>query len=186
MTTVAPVLTGADSVDYAQEQRFTTQLKAVHEPNPPEADAGPRTWTVTVDGGTPITGYRPAWAENDPSQDVTADRIGAVLPDLGMYRYYDGSAGVPIFCAADGDRPAGPLALPMLRAVMTVHPYREAAQQQPTVDVEVLGDSDEWMENLTPEQLADVIAAVRAQCDRLDQVHADLIAARADWEANAR
>ncbi|WP_062207926.1 hypothetical protein [Streptomyces sp. NBRC 109706] len=168
-----------------QVTALAAQLDASRRADTP-AETEAHTWTLTVDGGTSITGYRPAWAKNDPSRDVTAERIGAVLSDLGMYRYYDGSAGVPVFHAADGDQPAGPLGLPMLRAVMNVHPYREAAQQQPTVDVEVLGDSDEWMENLTPEQLADVIATVRAQCDRLDQVHTDLIAARADWEANAR
>jgi hypothetical protein len=154
-----------------------------------DTDAEPaegRTWTLTIEGGGSITHHLPAWAENDPSQTVAPDDLSRILADVGCWRYFEGSAEVPV--SVPGEPGEGPkvIDLPLLSAAMNVHPYRpDRRQRKPTVSLELLEDVA-WIEDLDPDGLADVIGKLRAQCDRLEHVHAQLVAARADWEENAR
>ncbi|MEU5417918.1 hypothetical protein [Streptomyces sp. NPDC020667] len=77
------------------------------------------------------------------------------------------------------DAEHGTLAMPVLSARISVHPYSETSTWRiPHVTLEPW--QDEVMECLDPAEFAAVIAQVRAHCDRLDGVLARLVAARAE------
>ncbi|WP_435245880.1 DUF6907 domain-containing protein [Streptomyces sp. NRRL F-5630] len=103
----------------------------------------------------------------------------AFLSDVCCFRYYDGSAPVPLFWPGED---AGVEQTSLLSPVMDVRPFSDTeARCTPVVNVAVI--EDHVVEDMGPAQLEAFIATVRAQCDRLDGVLADLIAARAAWNA---
>ncbi|MEU9624954.1 hypothetical protein [Streptomyces sp. NPDC048155] len=69
---------------------------------------------------------------------------------------------------------------PVLAGRINVDPYNEDAKRRvPHVNLNVF--KDEVMECLSPDDFAAVIAAVRAHCDGLEKVHAQLVQARAEY-----
>ncbi|GAA2972308.1 DUF6907 domain-containing protein [Streptomyces enissocaesilis] len=111
---------------------------------------------------------------SDHKDDLASGEFKA---DVTCYRYYDG-VELPVFFADDKSTGGD-----VLRSVIDVHPYSEVAERQlPCVNLEVI--EDHWIQDLDPDGLADVIAKLRGQLDQLDQVHAQLVQARADWAAS--
>ncbi|MGE9696700.1 DUF6907 domain-containing protein [Streptomyces sp. CH6] len=101
----------------------------------------------------------------------------AFLSDVCCYRYYDGSNTVPMFWPG---KDAGTEQTALLSPVMDVRPFSDTeARCTPVVSVAVV--EDRVVEDMGPAELEAFIATVRAQCDRLDGVLADLVQARAQW-----
>lgn len=101
----------------------------------------------------------------------------AFLSDVCCYRYYDGAAPVPMFWPG---KDAGTEQTSLLSPLMDVRPFSDTeARRGPVVNVAVV--EDHVVEDMGPDELEAFIATVRAQCDVLDQVHADLVQARAEW-----
>lgn len=120
-----------------------------------------------VDG----THARAPWCTDSHEDDE------AFLSDVCCFRYYDGSTPVPLFWPG---KDAGVEQTPLLSPVMDVRPYSDTeARRVPVVNVAVV--EDHVVEDMGPDELSEFIAKVRAQCDVLDQVHTDLVQARAQW-----
>jgi hypothetical protein len=130
-----------------------------------------RTWVRRITGGGWIEETCPTWCTATHANDLTSclDDLVHTGPDVAM-RVRMHVAGTD-----------GPAAWPILTATLTTDPYSEnEARRRPHV---VLQPSvDDVIENVTPQQLATFIRDVRAHCDRLDQVAAQLARLVADYE----
>lgn len=114
-----------------------------------------------------------------PWCEVTEHDTTRFRADVACYRYGTGVT-LPVFFPGDPEQTGGEV----LRAVLDVRPYDEnPARHEPVVNLEVI--EDHWIEDLDPDALADVIAKLRGHLDELDQVHARLVQARADWSVQA-
>jgi transcription elongation GreA/GreB family factor len=147
------------------------------EPQPP------RLWTITTTDGQTATGTLMTRAEDDPSQDgVDPELLQDVLGDIGHRRHYAGPK-VNADLAGIRGREVGETSI--LLPQIEVDPFdTDLAKRVPTVAVEMTAGSDDWISGLDPAGVAGLAAKLRAQADLLDQVAADLAAARADWAAN--
>lgn len=154
------------------------QLAAVADPDPGE------TWTLSVKGGGTFTGYLPAWADENPTEsDVPAEDLSFKLKDIMHSRCIQ---GVPLnvhtpSCCADV---AGVYGESLFSGHLSVTPHSvDPGEHLPTVSLQLV--DDHWLQDLGPDELADVITKLRQQVDRLADVHAHLIQARADWATHA-
>ncbi|MEU3193166.1 hypothetical protein ABZ686_21590 [Streptomyces sp. NPDC006992] len=150
----------------------------------PESEQKRRTWTIAFDEGGSISGYLPPWAERSSTdayaeKKLRPDRLG-LLVDIDHWLSVE---GVEMNVAGPGfDDPAEPEEL--FRGHLQVRPFdKEPRARVPHVDLQVV--DGRWMENLTPADLTEISDKLRLQAERLDQVRAQLVQARADWEANA-
>ncbi|GGJ87032.1 hypothetical protein GCM10011583_18300 [Streptomyces camponoticapitis] len=129
----------------------------------------PRSWLRSIDGGGQIIEACPSYCTDHHRNDTDG-----ALDDLQHGAYFDGTP-MPVF-----HPDLGAVAMPVLAGRLNVDPYSEDPNRRlPHVTLEPW--QDEVMETLNPDQFAQVIAQVRAQCDRLDEVHAQLVAARAKY-----
>lgn len=117
----------------------------------------------------------PKWCTDSHANDI---EVGQHIEDVhhGM-AYVD--MLLPVFDAEEGT-----VAMPVLSARLNVDPYdSNPARNVPHITFEPW--QDEVMECLTPDEFGAVIAKIREHCDRLDEVHTQLVQARADWQARA-
>ncbi|MDT0380209.1 hypothetical protein RM572_15730 [Streptomyces sp. DSM 42041] len=150
----------------------------------PESAQERRTWTIAFEEGGNISGYLPPWIERSSTDDYTekklrADRLG-LLVDIDHWLSVE---GVEMNVTGPGfDDPAEPEEL--FRGHLQVRPFdKEPGARVPHVDLEVV--EGRWMQNLVPADLAGISDKLRLQAERLDNLRAQLVCARADWEANA-
>ncbi|MEV1006105.1 hypothetical protein [Streptomyces sp. NPDC049881] len=153
--------------------------------SPAAGAAAGRTWTVHIEGGGRVDGYLPSWATRTTVTDepfvpqLAADSVEA-LADIDHW-----TIGQGVRLPHTIDHADKPITVEMFTPTVLVSPFSDdEARQVPVVDIEVTPDV--LMASLDPARLAEVIAVLRAHCDRLDRVRADLMAARADWEVNGR
>ncbi|MER7174600.1 DUF6907 domain-containing protein [Streptomyces mesophilus] len=135
--------------------------------------AEPRTWLRRIWKGGQIVETCPAWCTDTHWNDQSGYLVdlchgdGFQGPELSVFDAEDGMVQVPLFTGR-----------------INVDPYSsEPARNVPHVHLEPY--PDQVMECLTPDEFAAVIAQLRAHCDRLDQVHARLVEARAEWQGQA-
>lgn len=149
-----------------------------------EARPSARIWTLRTVNGVTITGYLPAWSQNDPTEDnVPGDRLEMRLDDFKHARYYESDLVAKADLNDRGERSIGETA--MLCPQIQCAPFHEdPANRVPTVSVELIEGYDHWIEGLDPQGVADLAAKLRTQAALLDQVASDLAAAREDWDAN--
>jgi hypothetical protein len=158
-----------------------------HKPTAAES-ASPdyRTWSISTTGGVTITGYLPPWADEDPSDtNVPLEKLSIELIDLTHWQPFDGQTmHIHHPAHADGDGKAGEGEDTLFNGNITCYPYSEDLRERtPFANVRVVDDF--WMNNLTPDDLTDLAAQLRAQADRLDnEIRPSLIAARTDWETH--
>jgi hypothetical protein len=162
------------------------QLQA--EPYSPEPTADTvkklTTWTIAIEGGGRLSGYRPPWAERSSvdgyaKKPLSADRLG-LLVDIDHWLAVE---GVEMNVAGPG---YNDLAEPeeIFRGHLQVRPFdSDPSSRVPHVDLEVV--EGRWIENLGPADLADIADKLRVQAARLDETRKMLVQARIDWEANA-
>jgi hypothetical protein len=157
----------------AQTERLTT---------PAPADR-PRKWTVTTTTGFAASGPLPSWTAEDPSESgVEPEHLAGFLDDLTFWAPFDGQP-VQVSIPAYMRRSHTPAVVSdeLLRGCINSHPYRKGDEGAPVAHVEVI--EDVWIENLDPQGVAALVAKLRAQADRLEQVCGQLVAARAEWAA---
>lgn len=141
------------------------------------AAASPRTWLRHIVGGGQIVETCPEFCASSHLGDergMLTDLVHSGSEVSTQVEVFDQwSAGVPVTASA-----------PFLAARVQVDPYSDDPRRNvPHVALEPW--QDEIMEGLTPDGLAAVIAQIRAHCDRLEQVHAQLVQARAEHGAGA-
>ncbi|MCX4786495.1 hypothetical protein OG369_09955 [Streptomyces sp. NBC_01221] len=128
-----------------------------------------RTWLRHINSGDQIVETCPAWCTDSHRSDDSG-----FLDDLSHGARFDGPE-LHVFDAEHGTLP-----LPVLAGRINVDPYSEDPRRHvPHIHLEPF--QDEVMECLDPQEFAAVIAQVRAHCDRLDEVHAQLVKARAEY-----
>lgn len=141
-------------------------------PVTPAAPSRPRTWLRRIMGGGQIIETCPKWCQSSHANDDAG-----CLDDLTHGTDY--VATTLTMHAAGSD---GPATWPVLAARISVDPYSEdPARNIPHVTFEP--SQDDVMECLDPDAFAAVIAQVRAHLGELEQVHAQLVAARAEYGA---
>lgn len=140
-----------------------------HLPTAPAPSARPRSWLRRIIGGGQIIETCPAWCDDHHLNDKAGH-----LDDLSH-----GSEPVALEMPVPAGEP-GFANWPILAARVDVDPYSDdAACRVPHVMFEA--SPDDVMECLAPDEFAAMIAKVRAHCDRLDEVHQQVIAARAEY-----
>ncbi|WP_333768737.1 DUF6907 domain-containing protein [Streptomyces sp. IBSBF 2435] len=141
------------------------------------------TWTIATTTGDTVTGYLPTWADDDPTAtDVPPDQLPVSLADVSHRADFDGQLLAV-------HNPASPNGISegteerVLCGVLVCDPYAESPDPRvPVVNVAIVDDY--WINHLDPDGLAEVVAKLRAQADRLDhEIRPQLVAARADWAA---
>ncbi|MEU7376576.1 DUF6907 domain-containing protein [Streptomyces albidoflavus] len=121
---------------------------------------------------------RAPWCQDDHTRD---EHDGIFRADVTHIRRYEGTS-VPVFWPG---KDGGVEDTTILTPQLDVMPFSDTpARREPVVTVTLIEDHP--VEDMGPDELEAFIATIRDQCDRLDQVHADLVAARAKWnEAQA-
>ncbi|MFJ1699449.1 DUF6907 domain-containing protein [Streptomyces sp. NPDC088252] len=128
-----------------------------------------RTWLRRIHSGGQVVETCPAWCTDSHRNDDSG-----FLEDLSHGTRFDGP-GLAVFDAGHGT-----LSMPVLAGRINVDPYSDDPRRSvPHIHLEPF--QDEVMECLTPDEFAEVITQVRAHCDRLDEVHAQLVKARAEY-----
>ncbi|MFI5769615.1 DUF6907 domain-containing protein [Streptomyces sp. NPDC051658] len=131
--------------------------------------AVPRTWLRHINSGGQIVETCPAWCTDSHRSDGSG-----FLDDLSHGAHFNGPQ-VAVFDAEHGSLP-----MPVLAGRINVDPYSSDPRRSvPHIHLEPF--QDEVMECLDPDEFAAVIAQVRAHCDRLNKVHAQLVKARAEY-----
>ncbi|WP_326768825.1 hypothetical protein OG978_33655 [Streptomyces sp. NBC_01591] len=129
----------------------------------------PRTWLRQIHSGGQIFETCPAWCTDNHRSDDSG-----FLDDLSHGAHFNGPE-LPVSDAEHGSLP-----MPVFAGRINVDPYSEDPRRSvPHIHLEPF--QDEVMECLDPREFAAVIAQVRAHCDRLDEVHAQLVKARAEY-----
>lgn len=145
-----------------------------------------RTWIITTTVGKSVIGYLPDWAESDPSvTGVPLKRLSPELDDIRHHAPFDGQF-VRVHSPAAGHDKDDTTEERIFCGGIECHPYAEDPEPRvPVVNIAIIGDL--WIKDLDPDGLADVVAKLRAQADRLDnEVRPALVAARDDWAAHHR
>jgi len=128
----------------------------------------PRTWARHIIGGGQSQERCPAWCTSTHANDRRGN-----LDDL---THRGPETGMRVEMHLMGD--SGPAAWPILNVTIAADPYSEnPARRVPHAIIEP--SVDDVIENVTPDELAAFIRNVRAHCDRLDRLHAQLVEARA-------
>ncbi|MFD8577365.1 DUF6907 domain-containing protein [Streptomyces virginiae] len=142
-------------------------MSIVSPERPIVAESGKvRTWLRRIWSGGQIVESCPSWCTDGHHNDGDG-----MLVDLSHGRDYGGTL-LPVFDAKEGT-----IEMPVLDARISVDPYSDSPERRlPHVVLQPW--EDEVMECLDPAAFAAVIAQIRAHCDRLDDVHAALVAAR--------
>jgi hypothetical protein len=137
-----------------------------------EAPDRPRTWLRRIIGGGQIVETCPSWCIADHDSDRTG-----MLDDL-IHIGEETSLTVETF---DRWQDGEPVTRPeqILRAGVRVDPYSENPKRNiPFAVFEPWGD--EGLDEMDPAAFAAVIAQIRAHCDQLEGVLAQLVQARAE------
>ncbi|MFI1253195.1 DUF6907 domain-containing protein [Streptomyces netropsis] len=139
-----------------------------------QAEGAPRTWVREIRPSAQVTEICPAYCTDHHTNDQSGD-----LDDLTHGFYFDGPK-FPVFDATEGSA-----SVPVLGGRLQICPYSsDPKQRAPHLNFEPF--QDEVMEHLDPEEFAEVIRMIRAQCDQLDAIHRQFVEIHAEWkEAHA-
>lgn len=131
-----------------------------------------RTWLRRITGGGQIVETCPSWCVSSHVNDRVGMLDNLVHVGEGV------SLTMEIFDHWQDEQPVTRVEQ-ILRADVRVDPYSENPRRNvPFVVFEPWGD--EGLDEVNPEEFAALIARLRAHADRLEQVHTQLVAARAE------
>lgn len=137
-----------------------------------------RTWIISTTNGETMSGYLPAWAEEDPSKsDVAPDQLAVELSDIT----HEAAFGGQFMRVCPGAQDPG-VDTAMLIALMQCIPFvgDDTETRLPLVNVQVVDDL--WITDLDPSGVLEVAEKFRSFADLLvDTVAPSLSAARAEW-----
>lgn len=130
----------------------------------------PRTWVRQIVGGGQITEQCPDWCVSDHLGDERGNlddlTHSSRITEMFVNTFDHWSNGEPVT-----------MPLPVLRAEIRIDPYSDDPNRSiPFVAFEPA--QDDVMDELGPEELAAIVAQLRAHCDELDKVVVALRAAR--------
>ncbi|MFE6663885.1 DUF6907 domain-containing protein [Streptomyces sp. NPDC057697] len=134
----------------------------------------PRTWVRRVENGGQITEYCPTYCTDHHTNDQDE-----CLSHL-FHGFHFERPEVAVFDAKDGTALA-----PILQGRIQIAPYDQNPRlHMPHLVFEPF--QDEVMECVDPDDFADIISKIRTHCDRLDEIHSQLVQIRTEWlEAQA-
>ncbi|MFB7643692.1 MULTISPECIES: DUF6907 domain-containing protein [unclassified Streptomyces] len=144
-----------------------------HPPVPPatarSGNASSRSWVRRITEGGQITEICPPYCTDTHANDGS----GAV-DDLTHGFHFDGPE-LPLF-----DSQQGSALVPVLAGRVQISPYSNNRKRRaPHLVLEPV--QDEVIENLSPDEFAEIISKIRAQCVVLDEIHARFVAIHAEW-----
>lgn len=157
-----------------------TPPSTVEEAQPQQTGS---TWTIGTSVGHTVSGYLPAWADDDPTATgVRLEVLHARLADVSHTASFDGQS-VPVHSPESGHEPSHAEEVYIFRGHIACRPYAEDPEPcLPVVNIEIVGDL--WINGLDPAGLGELASTLRAQAARLDgEVRPALAAAREDWAA---
>ena len=140
-----------------------------------------RTWVVATVSGEAVTGYLPAWAEEDPSRSgVRPDRLHIALADI----FHQAEVGGLVLPVVHGPGPA--VEAGVLVVTVGCKPFGEDDEPRiPVVNVQVVDDF--WLRDLDPDAVAGLGVRLQGLGRHLvGTVAPGLAAARADWARHSR
>lgn len=143
-----------------------------------EAPCTRRAWTIATTSGLTVSGYLPAWAEDDPSTSgVSLEELAVLLTEVDHCASFD---GVPLEVSGpgfDGDTEQ----VRFFWSSIDCHPFMEdPGPRVPLANIEML--PGRWLHRLDPAGLASLSHTLRTLADRLDhELRPALIAARHNW-----
>ncbi|MGA5703940.1 DUF6907 domain-containing protein [Peterkaempfera bronchialis] len=143
---------------------------------PPAPGREDPTWTLTTTGGHTLTGHLPAWADEDPSESgIPLELLGTRLADISHRTTFPGQPAKVVL----GSAPAQDAEI--LWASIDCHPYAEDPDlRTPVASIAIVDDY--WLTDLTPDDLTEITAKLRAQADRIENdIRPALVTARTDW-----
>ncbi|MER5618322.1 hypothetical protein [Streptomyces sp. NPDC002215] len=122
-----------------------------------------------------LLGRQPAPPAGSQRERLPAPPVASTsADDLSHGAHFDG----PRLDTFDTEH--GTLPTPVLAGRINVDPYSEDPRRNvPHIHLEPF--QDEVMQCLDPQEFAAVIAQVRAHCERLDELHTQLVMARAGY-----
>ncbi|MEU0809543.1 hypothetical protein [Streptomyces sp. NPDC005970] len=166
-----------DTAQHLDKLRGARDQLAAIEQGTPAAPAEPRTFTFPLRDGSTLTETCPPGCTTDHQPQTERPQF---LSDIWHHIGDEAVLPLTVFDAEDGsveDR--------FLAAQVTVSPHGHAARLRvPHVSLDIAQDYS-VMEGMTPDELGTVINKLAAHVDQLRGVHAQLVRARADWQANA-
>lgn len=150
--------------------------------SPAPAPSG-KTWAITTaTNGTAVSGYLPAWADEDPScTDLPDKDLSRKLGDVAHCKSYPGQQVTLNVPDCEGGRQV--IEEEVFRLEMWCRPYSTRPGHRMPFGVVTVTD-DQMIDDVDPDGFRDLAAKLRAQAAILDQAAADLTAAREDWAAN--
>lgn len=141
----------------------------------------PGMWAITTDSGSAMSGYLPAWAEDDPTEAyVPMDRLPDRLAGINRRNFFEGPmmpiTAPDVWGAVEEDA--------VFEGGIDCIPYDpDPILRVPVVNLQVC--AGRWILGLDPHGLAEVTAKLRAHADFLEaKVLPALIATREDWAAH--
>ncbi|MBC3988026.1 hypothetical protein H8N00_03745 [Streptomyces sp. AC563] len=145
----------------------------------PPAEPEPRSFTVNVqarDGGGTHTEHCPRWCTSDHRGDRDSEH-GTFLCDIW---HRGGHAGLPMRVVDGRSAQADEVLVANLSAI----PYSSNPKERvPHVSVELIEGLDMWVDEMGPQAFAAFIDSLAGHVERLRGVHAQLVQACAEWEA---
>lgn len=143
-----------------------------------------RTWSIVTTTGERVSGFLPAWAEDDPSRTgVDPGRLHIALSDVTHETFFGGQF-VPVCQGAqeEGEDSA------VLSAVMRCRPFAtddRTSVTAPLVSIQLVDDF--WIRDLDPPGVIEAAGQFRGFADLLlTTVAPALTAARTDWTEQLR
>lgn len=147
-----------------------------------------RSWTISTDNGTTVTGHLPFWAEDDPSEaDIPADMLPARLIAIAHWASLGGTT-LEVFDSTSGVASGPTTVLNLFSSSIVCHPYHDPDVPDelhiPYVEVQITPGCC-WMTGLDPDALTTLATTLRTLAENFEsEVRPQLIAARADWAAH--
>lgn len=141
----------------------------------------PGTWAIATTDGAVISGYLPAWAEDDPTETgVPVEELPQRLAEVNHRNFFEG----PMLPLTAPDLWDGVEEDSVFEGSIDCNPYDpDPRLHVPVVNLQV--SVGRYILGLNPDGLADIAAKLRAHADLLDhKVRPALIAARDDWAAH--
>ncbi|MDJ0345968.1 hypothetical protein QMK19_30505 [Streptomyces sp. H10-C2] len=161
-------LTGDEPIPYTLNVSLAKAFAAI---------TAPRTWTFTVPAWcnfhAELTQVCPTFCTDDHASDIDTPTPPS---DICHGQFIDGC----IVQLTDSNQPTEPWGV--LSGHLQVSPYStDPRDRVPHVSVELVQEI--WTDALNPEQLAELIEKLAGRVENLRHVHAELVAAVAEWEA---
>jgi anti-sigma regulatory factor (Ser/Thr protein kinase) len=138
----------------------------------------PGTWAITTTDGAVISGYLPAWAEDDPTEvGVPPEELPQRLAQVDHRAFFEG----PMLPVTAPDLWDGAEEDSVFEGSIDCNPHDPDPRLRiPVANLQI--SVGRWILGLDPDDLADIAAKLRAHADLLDhKIRPALTAARNDW-----